>query len=146
MFFNRIAHSRIYDRRISSKLALGLLAIALIALEAGCGGGSGKYDNKMRVQHYGHDGYMGLTNTNPSLPNSPHSLTIKNDTDFVDQKLRELKGITRSRTVIDGARLTVTIDADRNLNAKEREQLKKKAIAVVRQNMPRYEVDVRVTP
>lgn len=146
MFSNRNVHSRIYKRRVSSKLALGLLAVALIVIEAGCGGGSGKYDNKMRVQHYGHDGYMGLTNTNPSLPNSPHSLTIKNDTDFVDQKLRELKGVNRSRTVVDGARLTVTIDANRNLNAAEREQLRKKAIAVVQQNMPRYEVDVRVTP
>lgn len=145
MFFNRYAHSRIRSG-ISRKLLLGLLAVGLIVLEAGCGGGSGKYDSKMRVQHYGHDGYMGLTNTNPSLPNSPHSLTIKNDTDFVDQKLREVKGINRSRTVIDGARLTVTIDADRSLNASERSQLKQKATAVVQQNMPRYEVVVHVTP
>jgi hypothetical protein len=146
MLINRITHSRIYNRRAVRKAALGLFAIALIALESGCGGGSGKYDNKMRVQHYGHDGYMGLTNTNPSLPNSPHSLTIKSDTDLVDQKLRELKGIVRSRTVIDGARLTVTIDADRSLNAAQREQLRKTAAEVVQQNMPRYEVDVRVTP
>ncbi|GMK42443.1 hypothetical protein PCCS19_55030 [Paenibacillus sp. CCS19] len=145
MFLSRFAHSRIRNGA-SGKLVIGLLAVALIVLEAGCGGGSGKYDNKMRVQHYGHDGYMGLTNTNPSLPNSPHSLTIKNDVDFVDQKLRELKGIERSRTVVDGSRLTVTIDASPGLNAAEREQLKQKASAVVQQNMPRYEVDVRVTP
>ncbi|PWW05293.1 hypothetical protein DFQ01_105278 [Paenibacillus cellulosilyticus] len=145
MFLNRFAHSRIRNTA-NRKLLLGLLAVGLIVLEAGCGGGSGKYDNKMRVQHYGHDGYMGLTNTNPSLPNSPHSLTIKNDTDFVDQKLRELKGIAHSRTVIDGARLTVTIDAASGLSAAERAQLKKKAIAVVQQNMPRYEVDVHMTP
>jgi hypothetical protein len=145
MILNRFAHSRIRNTA-NGRLLLGLLAIAVVVLEAGCGGGSGKYDNQMRVQHYGHDGYMGLTNTNPSLPNSPHSLTIKNDADFVDQKLRELKGIQRSRTVIDGARLTVTIVANPGLSVAQREQLMKRAVAVVQQNMPRYEVNVHVTP
>jgi len=139
--------SRIMNKRLRigpGRLIPGSLVIAVFVLLAGCGGGSGKYDNRMKVQHYGHDGYMGLTNTNPSLPTSPHSLTIKSDTDFVDQKLRTIRGVDHTRVVVDGSKMTVTIYPVPGLSAIERSGVKNQAIAMVRYNMPRYDVDVKV--
>ncbi|EFM09589.1 conserved hypothetical protein [Paenibacillus curdlanolyticus YK9] len=125
-------------------LLFSTLMISIAITGSGCGGGSGKYDNKMKVQNYGHDGYMGLTNTNPNLPNSPNSLTIKSDTDFVGEKLRGLKGIQRSRVTIDGSSMHVRIDPDPSLNAAQRARLQSEATAIVQKNMPRYDVHVTV--
>ncbi|MWC31056.1 hypothetical protein [Paenibacillus sp. MMS18-CY102] len=141
-----IAHSRqISQTRPRRYLLMSALVVTVMMAAAGCGGGSGKYDNKMKVQNYGHDGYMGLTNTNPNLPNSPNSLTIKSDTDFVDEKLRGIKGIRRSRVTIDGSSMHVRIDPDPALSAAERAKLQSDATAVVQHNMPRYDVHVTVT-
>ncbi|WP_127533745.1 hypothetical protein [Paenibacillus kobensis] len=141
---------RFMHQRLRSNLRIGLLpgllVIASLLLLAGCGGGSGKYDNKMRVQHYGHDGYMGLTNTNPSLPNSPHSLTLKNDTDFIDQKLRTIRGVDHTRIVVEGSKMVVTVYPVAGLSAIERTGVKNQAEAMVRYNMPRYSVNVNIAP
>ncbi|GFN34008.1 hypothetical protein [Paenibacillus xylaniclasticus] len=132
--------------RLAGRLLPGLLIAAVLLLAAGCGGGSGKYDHKMKAQHYGHDGYMGLTNTNPSLPNSPHSLTIKNDTDFVDQKLRTIRGVDHTRIAVEGSKMVVTIYPVSGLSAIERKGIKNQAEAMVRYNMPRYDVNVNIAP
>ncbi|MBD2871590.1 hypothetical protein [Paenibacillus arenilitoris] len=95
-----------------------------------------------RVKTYGHDGYMGLSNSNPNMPGRHMALNYESDGNLVEQVLRPLKGIKNTQIVFNGTDLHVNLKVDRSLSDTEVRKLRSKAQFIVQKNMPRYDVHV----
>jgi hypothetical protein len=117
-----------------------LLAAALVIPLTGCG--NSKQENRLRT--YGHDGYMGYSNSNPNLPNRYQYLNYDADGKLIDQVLAPLSGIEHSQIYFNGTALHVTLKVNSSLSDVQTEQLRAKAQSVVQYNMPRYDVHVKV--
>ncbi|MBW7455260.1 YhcN/YlaJ family sporulation lipoprotein [Paenibacillus sepulcri] len=125
--------------RKSTVLAAGLALLLVLAALAGCGvkkDGS----NNMNTRSYGHDGYMGLSNSNPHLPNrNGNDLNYGSDGDFAERKLKEIPGVADYNIMIQGPKLKVSVKAAPNV---DEAQLKEKVLSTLQKNMPRYKVSV----
>jgi hypothetical protein len=114
------------------------LAAALVLTFTGCG--RSKQENRLKT--YGHDGYMGYSNSNPNLPNRYQYLNYNADGNFVEQVLEPLSGIEHTQIYFNGNDLHVNIKVNKSLSDKQAEQLLSEAQSVVQYNMPRYNVHV----
>lgn len=120
-------------------LAVSLIGAALL-LGAGC---SGAEPGESRS--YGHDGYMGYSNSNPSLMNRNTTLLYEKDTRMIEQVLEPVAGIRSTRVSFNGSELHVTVRADSDMTDAQLENLRARAQSIVQSNMPRYEVHVKAS-
>ncbi|OMF29112.1 hypothetical protein BK133_18410 [Paenibacillus sp. FSL H8-0548] len=121
------------------RLALTVvLAAALVLTFSGCG----RSEQENRLKTYGHDGYMGYSNSNPNLPNRYQYLNYNADGNFVEQVLRPLSGIEHTQIYFNGNDLHVNIKVNKSLSDEQAEKLLAEAQSVVQYNMPRYNVHV----
>lgn len=118
-------------------LFAAMLAVMLTAMLAACGARESE-----RLQSYGDDGYMGLSNTNPNLPLTGSAWSYENDGELAEQLLRPMRGIRRSRVRFDGDLMSVTLFVDGALSREETARLTAKARNVLAVNFPRYDVKV----
>ncbi|MBW7477758.1 hypothetical protein K0T92_23900 [Paenibacillus oenotherae] len=122
-------------------LACVALLLAAIMLLTACGDNNGS--NNVKTKSYGNDGYLGLSNSNPHLPNRNGSyLNYREDGDFAEKKLKEIGGIARMNITFQGPNLYVTLRPESGVNEA---QLRLKAISVLRSNMPRYIIHVNTS-
>lgn len=115
-----------------------VLLCALI-LPAGCSS-----ESKQEMKSYGHDGYMGFSNSNPNTVNRHSTLSYQRDVELVRQVLMPLQGIRRTDISFNGNDVHVTVVAQSGLNRKQVKQLQAKAKSIVQENMPMYDVHVKV--
>ncbi|OBZ15678.1 MULTISPECIES: hypothetical protein [Bacillales] len=122
-----------------SRFTISAACVALLAITlAGCG--NSKQENRLRT--YGHDGYMGYSNSNPNLPNRYEYLNYNADGNFIEQVLQPISGIERTNIYFNGTDLHVNLNVNNALSDAQVEQLRAKAQSVVQHNMPRYNVHV----
>ncbi|NIK79882.1 hypothetical protein FHS15_005049 [Paenibacillus castaneae] len=116
-----------------------LLLLCLFALIAG-GCGSSKDEH---TRTYGHDGYMGYSNSNPNLPGRHMALNYESDGNMVNTVLKPLSGIERTQVYFNGTTMYVTLKVNKNLSAAQVKELRTKAENIVQHNMQRYKVHVK---
>jgi hypothetical protein len=131
-FFMDIRHLR------WRRLLLPILVISVLII-GGCGsGGSGE-----QVKTYSHDGYMGISNSNPSLPNRHSYWNYGRDGDLVAQTLRPLQGIQKISILTGGPNMRVKLKLDNRLSEHEKTDLLAHAQSLLDLNFaPRYHVKV----
>lgn len=110
------------------------------ALLSGCGGSP----EHNRVKSYGQDGHLGLTNTNPRLPLTPHSQNYQQDADFAELKVKQVEGVKKVRLAFDGPTLRVYVTPKAGLSAAQREQVRSRVESQLAFNMPRYKIIARL--
>ncbi|HTG70656.1 MAG TPA: hypothetical protein VL921_15460 [Candidatus Udaeobacter sp.] len=120
------------------RFIVAAVCIAAISLTLfGCG--SNKQD---KLKTYGHDGYMGYSNSNPNLPNRHQYLNYNADGNFVEQVLEPISEIERTQVYFNGNDLHVNIKVNKAVSDGQLERLRAKAQSIVQYNMPRYNVHV----
>ncbi|QHT58880.1 hypothetical protein GXP70_02040 [Paenibacillus lycopersici] len=125
----------------SQRFLLGTLALAAAVALAGCGNKNAT--NNYNAKSYGHDGYMGLSNSNPHLPNrNGQFLNQDSDGDFAQTKVKEVPGVGKVMIVFQAPDMYVTITPKKGYSSAK---VKEEALAVLRLNMPRYNVHVNMT-
>lgn len=123
------------------QMAALLACLFLLAMTiSGCGNGRSKQENRLKT--YGHDGYMGYSNSNPNLPNRYQYLNYNADGKFIEQVLKPISGIEHTQIYFNGTDLHVNVKANKALSDVQVEELRAKAQSVVQYNMPRYKVHV----
>ncbi|MFC5651263.1 hypothetical protein ACFPYJ_19555 [Paenibacillus solisilvae] len=133
---------RIHERNTKQtykKLSLAALALfAAISLSA-CGNKNSS--NNMNSNSYGNDGYMGLSNSNPHLPNrNGQFLNYNDDGKFAEKQLKDhVQGIADASLMFQGPNLYVRIKTKPGY---DEAQVRQKAISTLRYNMPRYTIHV----
>ncbi|MBP3965945.1 hypothetical protein [Paenibacillus lignilyticus] len=121
-------------------LLSALTLMTAISLSA-CGNNKDATNN-YNSNSYGHDGYMGLSNSNPHLPNrNGQFLNYDSDGEFAQRQLKQVSGIERTNIMFQGPEMYVNIKAKPGV---DKEKLRVKALAVLRDNFPRYKVHVRM--
>ncbi|WP_308637284.1 hypothetical protein [Paenibacillus silvisoli] len=121
---------------------LGAIALMTAISLSACGDNKDATNN-YNSNSYGHDGYMGLSNSNPHLPNrNGQFLNNDSDGDFAQRQLLQIGGIDKLHVRIQAPHMYVSIKPKRGVNGK---QLEAKALRVLQKNMPRYKVHVRMT-
>lgn len=120
-------------------MAVSLIGAALL-LGAGCSGAE-----PGESKSYGHDGYMGYSNSNPSLMNRNTTLLYEKDSRMIEQVLEPVAGIRSTRVSFNGSELHVALKADSGLTDAQLENLRARAQSIVQSNMPRYEVHVKAS-
>lgn len=120
---------------------ISFAVIALLALSLG-GCGSKEQIKAKQVKTYGHDGYMGYSNSNPNIPNGFSYLNYESDGKFAGEVLKGIDGIKSSRLSFNGQYLRVYATVDPTITNEEMKQLQKKTQDIVQYNMPRYHVKV----
>ncbi|UVI30554.1 hypothetical protein [Paenibacillus spongiae] len=125
--------------RMTKVSSLAVISLA-VAIGAGACSNKGTSGNKARTESYGHDGYMGLSNSNPHLFNKNGSyLNYGEDGDFAKRKLKEIDGVANVSIMFQGPNLYATLKPAPGVDEL---QLRQKAISVLRYNMPRYVIHV----
>ncbi|MDQ0116369.1 hypothetical protein [Paenibacillus harenae] len=120
------------------RIAFVMAAIAAIAVFAGgCGNQTSDH-----MKTYGHDGYMGYTNTNPNLPNRFGTLNYNVDGNLIEQVLKPIDGIEQTQVIFNGTTVHVNLNVNNKMSDSEVAKLREKAQSVVQYNMPRYNVHV----
>lgn len=109
----------------------------LLLLASGC-----SRESPAEMRSYGHDGYMGYSNSNPNTINRHSTLSYREDTALVEQVLAPLNGIRKTRITFNGSRLQVVLKVDKALPDAEVVKLRATAQSLVQSNMPRYDVHV----
>ncbi|SFF34495.1 hypothetical protein SAMN05216378_0009 [Paenibacillus catalpae] len=139
-------------KMLRRKLRLIFMGFAIPALIigslTGCaadGVNNGHRTNDQKSETYGHDGYMGYSNSNPNMPNKLTFLNYDSDRKLINQVLQPIEGIKNSRVSFNGEDLNVRIKANPSLTDAEVEALQAKAQQVVQLNMPRYHVKVKAS-
>ncbi|GGG25025.1 hypothetical protein [Paenibacillus abyssi] len=115
--------------------------LACVLLLSGCG------DDHLRdtgPKTYGHDGYLGLSNSNPNLPNNIHYYSYTNDFNFMEEKLRQLGGIEDVHFTNQDPHIYVRLVPNRGLSEAQIESLAKEAQEMLQFNMPRYTIHVKI--
>jgi len=116
-----------------------LALLLILAVNGGCGVKKDS-SNNMNTRSYGHDGYLGISNSNPHLPNrNGNDLNYGSDGNFAERKLKEIPGVADYTITIQGPKLIVAVKAARNVDA---DRLKRQVLSTMQTNMPRYEVTV----
>src|SRR5690606_6484504 len=115
---------------------LGMLLLAGCVI-TGCGSGDGQ-----EVHRYDDDGYLGMTNTNPGLPNQPSFRTYSNDQKLAEDAVKDLTDIEHMRLLFDGGILRVTLDLADGLSSVQAEALEAEVRERLRYMLPRYDVKV----
>ncbi|MUT67881.1 hypothetical protein [Paenibacillus sp. NEAU-GSW1] len=106
----------------------------------GCSANPSVKENKT----YGHDGYLGYSNSNPNIPNNFSYLNYKSDGKFAGQVLDGLKGdgVESNQLFFNGEHLRAVVNVRDDMSDAEKENVRQKAQKLLQTNMPRYEVTV----
>ncbi|RUS44212.1 hypothetical protein [Cohnella sp. AR92] len=134
--------------RMASKRGIILtlaLSVALVGLLAGCGSKKTNESSGYTAQSYGNDGYLGRTNSYPSIPGRHMALSYKNDARLIQQSIKDVPGVAGSRVTFNGADAYVKIKLDRSLADREVATVERQAASVLRFNFPRYTIHVSST-
>ena len=132
-------------RLIFMGFAIPAFIIGSLTACAADGVNNGHRTNDQKSETYGHDGYMGYSNSNPNLPNNKTFLTYESDRKLINQVLQPIEGIKDSRVSFNGENLKVHITAAPNLTDAQLEALQTKVQQVLQFNMPRYHVKVKAS-
>lgn len=115
-----------------------LFPVLFVAACGGAGGGTPK------TQSYGNDGYLGITNTNPNLPNSPTYHTYQVDADMMRSAVVPIAGVRKVRIRTHGTNATVTIIAPNHSSDADLERIRGEALQALKANVPRYDFKVNM--
>jgi len=86
---------------------------------------------------------MGLSNSNPNLPlGNSNYYSYSNDIKFMKEQLSRLPGIEQMRFVIHDPQIEARIRPQPGMNEQDVERLLQDAEAILRENMPRYQIRV----
>ncbi|MBD2845603.1 hypothetical protein IDH44_10410 [Paenibacillus sp. IB182496] len=120
----------------------GLIAacVALVLLLSGCGGA----EHQGGRDTYGNDGYMGLSNSNPSLPTNPYAFNYERDIAFMKEKLSAFPDIAGLRFVMHDPDVYVHIRPADRLTETQIGRLADETGALLQHNMPRYRIHIRM--
>ncbi|WP_042171116.1 hypothetical protein [Paenibacillus gorillae] len=131
---------------ISSSIKRTVIGAAAIAALAVCLSGCASNPSTRQAKTYGHDGYMGYSNSNPNIPNNFSYLNYKSDGKFAGEVLTQLKGegVKSNQLYFNGEYLRVLLHVDSRLSDEEADKLRQKAQNLVQYNMPRYKVKTEV--
>ncbi|MHA7967564.1 hypothetical protein ACX93W_25910 [Paenibacillus sp. CAU 1782] len=121
--------------KIASVLVLGIV----MALGGGCSG-----ESREESRSYGHDGYMGYSNSNPNTINRHSTRSYGEDTALIRQVLEPFQGIKDVKISFSGSRVLVTLTPGEGLTPEARARLTQHALETVKYNMPDYKVNVRM--
>ncbi|MBM7567664.1 hypothetical protein [Paenibacillus sacheonensis] len=125
---------------LSSRVLLGTLALAAAISLTACGNKDAT--NNYNSKSYGHDGYMGLSNSNPHLPNrNGEFLNQDTDGDFAQSKLKQIPGVDKASIVFRAPDMFVTVTPRKGFDSA---RVKAEALTVLQFNMPRYNVHVNM--
>ncbi|KQO06268.1 hypothetical protein [Paenibacillus sp. Leaf72] len=122
-----------------------LLLAGVLLLAASSAAGCGQPDHKQQMQSYGHDGYMGLSNSNPNIPNKHSYLNYGSDGKFVGELIKKMDGVQKSWIHFNGEHLVVHLTVKPGMSDAQMKQLQHKAEETLQYNMPRYEVRVKTS-
>ncbi|MFF2094200.1 hypothetical protein [Paenibacillus sp. NPDC058174] len=130
----------------ASSMKRTMIGVAAIAALAVCLSGCASNPSTRQPKTYGHDGYMGYSNSNPNIPNNFSYLNYKSDGKFAGEVLNKLKGdgVKSHQLYFNGEYLRVLLNVDSRLTNAEVDQLRQKAQNLVQYNMPRYKVTTEV--
>ncbi|MBJ6360666.1 hypothetical protein ACFOQM_05005 [Paenibacillus sp. GCM10012307] len=121
----------------------GFLIIALVLCIMLLGGCTNSGSTRNGVKTYGHDGYMGLSNSNPNLPlGNSNYYSYSSDVKFMKEKLSELPGIEKSSFTIHDPDIDVRIRPQAHLDEYETNRLREQSWRLLQENMPRYRIHV----
>ncbi|MDQ6420257.1 hypothetical protein RB620_12495 [Paenibacillus sp. LHD-117] len=126
-------------RPLHKWMLTGLVGAAML-LGSGCAGAE-----PGEARSYGHDGYMGYSNSNPNLMNRNTTLLYEKDTRLIERVLEPVAGIRSTQVSFNGSELHVNLKADRDMTDAQLENLRARAQSIVQTNMPRYEVHVKAS-
>jgi len=116
-------------------------ALALAIALGGCGGESPDND---RARSYGHDGYLGLSNSNPNVFNRHTYWNYGSDAALVRQTLSGVEGVRTVRVMFNPPWLEVRVRTEPGLTAEEKAAVIAQAQAITEANFAyRYRVKVR---
>lgn len=131
-----------FRAKSNKRIACALLTV-IISLTAfvtgGCANGNQTSDH---MKTYGHDGYLGYSNSNPNMPNRFGTVNYTTDGNLIEQVLKPVKGIERTQIIFNGNTVHVNLDVDNKLSDSQMNRVREKAQSVVQYNMPRYKVHV----
>ena len=122
---------------------IAALASTLCLLVAVIGCGTPQQKEEARTKSYGHDGYMGLSNSNPGLPKNSSYFSYSSDLTFMQEKLSELGGIQHAAFRIQDPDIYVTLTVSPELSENEAAALIERAHRMLKDNMPRYVIHMR---
>lgn len=122
------------------RTAVALALCALLLASAGCAN-----ETPEERRSYGHDGYMGLSNSNPNTINRHSTLSYGEDVRLIEQVLEPVEGIRDLRVSFNGSKVNVTVVPERGMDEVQAKRLRAEAQAIVQSNMPRYDIHVKVS-
>ena len=136
-------HSLNKFRNLRYTAAAAVIVFAASFAIGGCGSSNYNRSNiNGGYDAYNQDGYLGYSNSNPSLPNRQQTRSYGSDSTFVHQVLRPMKGIDNVRLLYNGDRLDVHLKVNKGLSDRQIRKLRMDAQSKIQFNMPRYEVHV----
>lgn len=117
-----------------------------LCLVAGCGGMGNHVQSQQTPQTktYANDGYMGLSNTNPNLQNSPSYHTYGVDADMMSAAVAPIPGVRKVRIAANGTNATVHLTIPKELTEAEKSRIEQEALKSLRQQVPRYDFKVKL--
>ncbi|WP_127588510.1 hypothetical protein [Paenibacillus koleovorans] len=116
---------------------VGLAGAALLTA-IGCSGAAPE------TKTYDNDGYLGMTNVNPSLPISPTYHTYQVDTDMMKAALASVPGISDSRIILNGSRASVKLYVPDGTSDADVARIRQEAQVELSKAVPRYTFTVKV--
>lgn len=93
---------------------------------------------------YGHDGYMGYSNSNPNGINRHSTRSYTEDRQHIRQVLEPFEGIRDVKIAFNGNRASVILTPVSGMSEEEQDWLYNNALETVRLNMPDYTVSVEM--
>lgn len=116
-----------------------LILGAVLVLGGGCSG-----ESREERRSYGHDGYMGFSNSNPNTINRHSTRSYGEDTALIRQVLEPFQSIRDVKISFSGSRVLVTLTPRDGLTRAAQDRLTQHALETVKYNMPDYKVNVRM--
>jgi len=114
--------------------AAGLMALSAVTA---CNKSS---SGARQVQPYTNDGYLGLSSSNPNLPNGGSYHNYTRDTKMMEDILKQIPEVLRNRIVLNGSNAYVKLTLKGNPDAAETRRIESHARKLLMDNMPRYTV------
>ncbi|MFS0724728.1 hypothetical protein [Paenibacillus sp. 1P07SE] len=121
--------------RMRQSVFIVLVLVFALAVAA-CG--TQPQDDEGRPTTYGHDGYMGLSNSNPGLPRNSAYRSYSSDIRFMQEKLEELGGIRHAAFRIQDPDIYVQLTVASEVTEEQAAELTAQAHQMLADNMPRY--------
>jgi hypothetical protein len=119
------------------------IAIALVLGLAACGNHNITGDGQS-IKQYDHDGYLGLTNTNPNLPGQYSYHTYQQDVKLIHQAAISVSGVKDTTVTIGNATANVGLILDHTVSSDEANRIREEALRAISYNLPRYKVNVSI--